>query len=108
MGFWVYTLCDTCVFPHLRPKYCLHRHGYLIWVAWILKWLGRNEWVGYMRKVEEMWPIRAMGGIVFTGCSIVLCMVIVQVQCIIITYNNYCTFVDRVLYLKGVTSRYLR
>jgi hypothetical protein len=28
----------------------------------MLKWLGRNEYVGYMAKLEEKWPIGVMGG----------------------------------------------
>jgi len=28
----------------------------------MLKWLRRNECVGYMRKVEEFWPFRIVEG----------------------------------------------
>ena len=71
--FWLYISCGKCMFPHFRGKYCLHLHGYLIRVVWILKWLGRNEWFMWesCRKCDQS-EIWVGGGLFLQGILYVL------------------------------------
>jgi len=39
----------------------LQLEGESFWCVWMLKWMGRKECVGYVGKLEEVWPIKATG-----------------------------------------------
>jgi hypothetical protein len=55
---WVSIPCSIC----FGGTYCHHLQGDCIWFVWMLKWWVRFKYVAYVEKLEEIWPIRAMGG----------------------------------------------